>query len=561
MFSVTFYSYKGGVGRTMALLNTAFRLSRSGKRVFILDFDLEAPGVDAFKLLSINEPRPGVVEYISAFTDKGEIPPINDFVAEAHLGASTPVYVMSAGKKDRDYRIQLSRMDWKYFYKQKNGFLFVENLKGAIQKTYEPDYLLVDSRTGLTDISGICTLQVPDLVVLLFNLNNQNLEGISSIYESIVKNKVNKDIRTLFVASPVPDVSEYASFKRERLEYARKAVGVVPKILIPYDPVLAFEELIVSGDEVSSSLARAYDQLTHEIVLSNRNDVTTLLQEARTLRDQGDLDLAELHYKEALDASPSDPDVLLEYGLFQRIRKNWREALASLERSWELAPSRIQVLFQLIRTYLDVNDDQAIKYFRQFLTIVQDPKELSKMAEVLSVANKVDLAIEAYQRAQEFAKSEAISLELGNLFMRQGKFEQALANYAAGISLDPVSLQSTYNAGYALQRVGHPFAKTYFSRAIELFEQKDLSSWAPGNRANAFQAISHAYAATGEYVKAAEALRKALSIAKSISHTPIYSSTSYRPVAPERFINECEELLSRIELRLRAGKSSAEKQE
>ena len=37
---------------------------------------------------------------------------------------------------------------------------FVENLKGAIQVNFNPDYVLVDSRTGLTDISGICTLQL-----------------------------------------------------------------------------------------------------------------------------------------------------------------------------------------------------------------------------------------------------------------------------------------------------------------------------------------------------------------------------------------------------------------
>jgi len=48
MYTVTFYSYTGGVGRTLALMNTAFRLSKKGKTVFVLDFDLEAPGVDVF---------------------------------------------------------------------------------------------------------------------------------------------------------------------------------------------------------------------------------------------------------------------------------------------------------------------------------------------------------------------------------------------------------------------------------------------------------------------------------------------------------------------------------
>jgi MinD-like ATPase involved in chromosome partitioning or flagellar assembly len=42
---VTFYSYKGGVGRTMALANVAVQLSRKGSRVLMVDWDLEGPGL------------------------------------------------------------------------------------------------------------------------------------------------------------------------------------------------------------------------------------------------------------------------------------------------------------------------------------------------------------------------------------------------------------------------------------------------------------------------------------------------------------------------------------
>lgn len=46
MKTITFYSYKGGVGRTLALANFARHLaSHDNKKVFVLDLDLEAPGV------------------------------------------------------------------------------------------------------------------------------------------------------------------------------------------------------------------------------------------------------------------------------------------------------------------------------------------------------------------------------------------------------------------------------------------------------------------------------------------------------------------------------------
>jgi MinD-like ATPase involved in chromosome partitioning or flagellar assembly len=44
----TFYSFKGGVGRSMALANVAELLCRYGLKVLIIDFDLEAPGLERF---------------------------------------------------------------------------------------------------------------------------------------------------------------------------------------------------------------------------------------------------------------------------------------------------------------------------------------------------------------------------------------------------------------------------------------------------------------------------------------------------------------------------------
>ena len=38
-------------------------------------------------------------------------------------------------------------------------------------------YILIDSRTGVSDTSGICTVQMPDLLVVCFTYNNQSIEG------------------------------------------------------------------------------------------------------------------------------------------------------------------------------------------------------------------------------------------------------------------------------------------------------------------------------------------------------------------------------------------------
>ena len=63
--------------------------------------------------------------------------------------------------------------------------------------------MLIDSRTGLSEIGGIATHQLADIVVLVFNLNQQNLAGAKRVFESIQKKAPLKpDI--ILVASPVP---------------------------------------------------------------------------------------------------------------------------------------------------------------------------------------------------------------------------------------------------------------------------------------------------------------------------------------------------------------------
>ena len=64
MYVTTFYSFKGGVGRSMALANAAVELAQRGRRVLTVDFDLEAPGLDTFDVLRPPEEVPGIIEFV-----------------------------------------------------------------------------------------------------------------------------------------------------------------------------------------------------------------------------------------------------------------------------------------------------------------------------------------------------------------------------------------------------------------------------------------------------------------------------------------------------------------
>src|SRR5438309_1920072 len=71
---ITFYSFKGGVGRTMALVNVAADLVRRGRKVLVVDFDLEAPGLETYKRLRPPKPHRGIVEYVTKFRRTKEVP-------------------------------------------------------------------------------------------------------------------------------------------------------------------------------------------------------------------------------------------------------------------------------------------------------------------------------------------------------------------------------------------------------------------------------------------------------------------------------------------------------
>ena len=64
-----------------------------------------------------------------------------------------------------------------------------QDARPAQAKAY--DFVLIDSRTGVSDTSGICTIQLPDRLVACYTLNRQSIEGVDSALESICKQRDN----------------------------------------------------------------------------------------------------------------------------------------------------------------------------------------------------------------------------------------------------------------------------------------------------------------------------------------------------------------------------------
>ncbi len=213
MFVVTFYSFKGGVGRTMALVNVGAYLASSGRRVLLVDFDLEAPSLPTYDLARPpNIQHPGVVEFVTKFLDTSEVPDINEFIYPSDsFPSGGKLWVMPAGLQDDSYEQRLNAINWSELYEKRDGYLLMEDLRLQWEKQLGVEYVLIDSRTGYTDIAGICTRQLPDAVCAIFMPNKQNLDGLLKITKKVREQSSIPDLRNpklMFVASNVPDLDD-----------------------------------------------------------------------------------------------------------------------------------------------------------------------------------------------------------------------------------------------------------------------------------------------------------------------------------------------------------------
>ncbi|MGH3997048.1 MAG: KGGVGR-motif variant AAA ATPase, partial [Pseudonocardiaceae bacterium] len=212
---ITFYSYKGGTGRSMALANAAWVLASNGKHVLVVDWDLEAPGLHRyfhpFLLDKELTGTPGVLDlmwdFAAAAMDPGgsKAPDWYEPYADVEEYAVSlrhqfpengAIDILGAGVQDVAYATRVGSFDWGNFYTRLGGGVFLEAVKRSMKSVY--DYVLIDSRTGLSDTAGICTVQLPDILVVGFTLNNQSIAGASAVANSV------RDQRKDMPIFPVP---------------------------------------------------------------------------------------------------------------------------------------------------------------------------------------------------------------------------------------------------------------------------------------------------------------------------------------------------------------------
>mgnify|MGYP003337201696 FL=1 len=259
---VTFYSCKGGVGRSMALINVAGILAGRGFRVLALDMDLEAPGISYLMRHEVGKSARKKKGFVDLLDDACRRGPEADLfaldpkaVVERYSYAYTvpePIRkgddgllrIMPAGLLDDGYQARLDGLQLGQLYREGSGQPLLAAFKQVIQASEMFDLVFVDSRTGFSDEAGICTRDLADHLVVVMGLNRQNVDGTAAFLRSLRKAGVERTFRVVF--SPVPTGEDELVDERER-DAARalaEAWGspIQLGLEIPYHPRLALTE-------------------------------------------------------------------------------------------------------------------------------------------------------------------------------------------------------------------------------------------------------------------------------------------------------------------------------
>ena len=607
MHVVTFYSFKGGVGRTLALLNVAYELADSGLRVLVVDFDLEAPAIHADRWRQptstesveegdISAGHRGIVEYVGTYIHTMRAPRAEEYIVDATPeGCEGTIALMPSGLLNDSYGHRLNEIDWNNLYLMRDGYVMFEDLR-AQWRALGFDYVLIDSRTGFTDVGGICTRHLPDAVVLMFRPDDQSLRGMKTIVEAIWREEPTPrregPVQLHFVMAAIPEADDEDQILERRREVFKKTLEVRPGRLLEirhYQSMDLLTQPIYTHSRPRTTLARSFQELTRRIRALNIGDRGGVLGYLKDARD-GIPDPQQEDFLDRIGRRyDQDVQVLGELAEIQGSRGSFLEAADLLERIAALGPLSPGQVMRLAHTRHLTGDRkgalQALKSFFEDPCISSPKSDSSPYKLVLralslfetlgtdrvdyldgspivaslspqaraSVADRLDLSrgerrlatkiLAAVLGENEGSRNQRTQWKWDLAFARMavGDFAQALDAFRSALAepLFPTSVPTAFNLAMAKWgATGLPSADA-FALVLDHYDSHDDKGWLENNPNN-LQALSVAEWYGDRLNDARRHLDEAEELIRGRRST--ISCWSYTRVPASRFVEYCDEI-------------------
>jgi WD40 repeat protein/MinD-like ATPase involved in chromosome partitioning or flagellar assembly len=278
----TFYSYKGGVGRTLLAANMAVALARQGKTL-LWDLDVEAPGLHRINELRSAVPvKGGFFDWLIHWQANKTRPPgpedlklFDGFVYETPF---KDLALMPAHADKADAAQQYFQIDWADLLSadpERARDLFDELIDHLGHLGYR--HVLLDSRTGLTDLGALISGAIPDATVLVGGYAPQNLAGMVQVWKGLQKNATSQsplrqskgtrargNLRLFPVASPIPQ-DDRALCAAGKSAWAKAfEIDLAAVREIPYERDLPFTEALLINLP-QREIAEAYETVAADL--------------------------------------------------------------------------------------------------------------------------------------------------------------------------------------------------------------------------------------------------------------------------------------------------------
>ncbi|MEQ9235915.1 P-loop ATPase, Sll1717 family [Coleofasciculus sp. E2-BRE-01] len=298
---VTFYSFKGGVGRSTALGLVASILARRNRRVVMVDFDLEAPGISIMfrsDTETFNGEIYGVLDYLHQryLTPDQNIPPIESCVYPINLPTRGELFLVPVGEYNENYIHRLADLDRhtleKFYQGETNP---VNQLIEDINTQINPDVILVDARPGFNDTSAIALFDLADTGILCFSPTDQSFEGLRWVVKGVRKHRDYQgkpDLRFLLTPMPLVAPEQRQTWITRVEDWIEENWGLPSEMTvgelyyeIPYNPSITSSSSLIDisrnllnnylpiADAIDASLPDVKPELEKDETSGKREDI------------------------------------------------------------------------------------------------------------------------------------------------------------------------------------------------------------------------------------------------------------------------------------------------
>jgi len=476
----------------MALLNTAYQLVRWGRNVLMVDADLEAPGLTyLFENIAQQPGQLGFIEFFEAckrdfmrrFNKDERIEqltnddlrrywvniPIKHFeennsgrrvLAEPARDESRfgHLALMPTGQDSEQYVDNTNRLDISRLYRQRIGLAIARECQARLKRMpFEQtvfDYILIDSRTGFNEASGLSVNALAETLVVLTALNVQNLTGTKRFLKKLDLLH-NERMPTLFVVSPIPPWED--ELKKARLLEFRETFKPSRNVLrIPYHPLMALREENFVDKHPDSEPAQVYAELANEILKINRDDIHTILE---SIHD----DITIKNYSRILEK------------LRRAANQSWEDAIKAL-RFYLSDPADIDAPFEWI-----MDAYQQLADWTNEATIYNDwGIAIGALASRKAEAEEVETARRYFQEAfDKYTQAAIIDGAFYEVFYNWGSHLGALAALEAA-QQNFEAARNTYEAAFEKYfeavKLDHEKPETYQNWAADLTVLREMEA-------------------------------------------------------------------------------------